>query len=149
MDNIKTVKIDDLLGTHILTGVETDYAQVPAAFGIGTDRANVIRFILDGIIYSVFEDPNDGYRSSMGDIFIDGEVKNVFDPVEVVCEKKADDEHENFDVLLMINPLISKVVVEFGTENIGDYYPSFVGSFYPVYLTEATYAKALLENIDD
>ena len=147
---MNTVKIDDLLGTHILTGVETDYVQVPASFGQETQRANAIKFILDGITYTVIEDPDDGYRSSMNDaILVDGEVRNVFEPIEVSCRKKADEGSEMFDVLEMVNPSVSRVVVEFGTENIDDYYPSFVAAFYPIYLTEAAYAKHLLYNGDD
>jgi hypothetical protein len=146
MDN-KTIEMDGLLGAHLLSGVETDYIEFkdPESYS-DQDKVNVIRFILDGVSYMAVEDPEDGYRSCLGRIFIGVEVKNVFDPIEVLCVKKEEKQHDPCDILQMINPLISKVIVEFGTDYSDDYYPSFVSSFSPRYLTEANYAKSLLEN---
>ena len=143
----KTIEMDKLLGIHLLSGVETDYIKFkdPESY-TDQDQVNVIRFILDDVSYMAVEDPEDGYRSCMGRIFIGFEVKNVFDPIEVICVKKEEKEGDRCDILQMVNPLISKVIVEFGTDHSDDYYPSFVSSFSPRYLTEATYAKSLLEN---
>jgi hypothetical protein len=145
----KTVEMNDLLGNHVLSGVETDYVEYkdPDSYS-DQDHVNVIRFVLDGVTYMALEDPEDGYRSCLGEILIvDDKVKNTFEPIEVVCQRI--DDPEKYDVLRMINPSISRIVVEFGTDYSDSYYPSFVSSFSPRYLTEATFAKSLLESVEE
>lgn len=59
-------------------------------------------------------------------------MKNVFPPVRVVGRHRTVDEYgESSDVLELIDVGTGKTVVEVGTENDNDYYPSFVANFRP------------------
>lgn len=60
--------LSDLIGKHHLSGV--DFGTIPADL----DRyiyedSETMTFVLDGRAYCIVEDPSDGYRSSMRDIF--------------------------------------------------------------------------------
>ena len=117
------MELTDLVGEHTLTGVDT-------FFNVGADYwhqdASVIRFRLDGVVYVATEDPDDGYRSSLKEIIIqeNDRVTNEFPPVKVVGTMKH-------DILILKNVENGKVVLEVGTDNSDDYYPSFVSYFNP------------------
>jgi hypothetical protein len=129
---MSTVRLEDLVGRHELSGVELDYRR---------NNANSIKFVLDGVVYTAMEDEDDGYRSCLGEILIEGEVKNTFDPVVVDCKMSTGGSER---VLEMTNPDIGKAIVRIGTDETDSYYPTYVAEFNPVYLTEAAYAKLLL-----
>lgn len=132
MAETKSVMLDDLIGDHMLDAVDT-YVERVNTWGKNFEDANVIRFRLDGIVYTAIEDPSDGYRSCLDKLTAeaDAEVKNVFPPVRVTARKKADDKYCKNDTLELVDAVTGKVVMEVGTDNTDDYYPSFVSSFSP------------------
>ncbi len=114
--------LNDLAGPHLLTGCDMD----------STGDANAIVFVLDGTAYRAQEDPNDGYRSYMGELSVSKKpVVNMFAPVPVFGRLAKT---EN-DVLELIDVGTGKTVIEVGTDNSCDYYPSFVGCFTPENMT--------------
>ena len=121
------MKLEDLVGPHYLSGVdfeklsfqETDY----------TDDATSVNFVLDGVTYTAVEDPQDGYRSCLRDLFVSNEkVKNMFEPFQVVGI--MDNQHDN-EVLDFNSVENGKLVLSVGTSNADDYYPSFIAHFVP------------------
>ena len=130
-DKMKKVDLLDLLGEHTLDGVDL-YVEAIRDYGGELQDAEAIRFRLDGVAYTAIEDPSDGYRSSLGQLFIGGAVNNSFPPVRVLAMKKPNNKHggEN-DTLLFVDLVTGKIVLEVGTDNTDDYYTSFVSSFSP------------------
>ena len=125
------VELDSLVGEHVLDGVDM-FAERVKMWGDSFEDANAIRVRLDGRVYTAIEDPDDGYRSSLGQLFVDeSEIKNVFPPIRVLAKKKASDTWGVNDTLELVDVVTGKVVVEFGTDNTEDYYPSFVAAFWP------------------
>lgn len=131
-EELNTVELDSLIGEHVLDGVDT-YVEQVKKYGDDLEDANVIRFRLDGVVYLAFEDPSDGYRSRMDKLIvaIDPEITNTFPPIRVVAIKKADSDWKVNDTLELIDLVTGKVVMEVGTDNTEDYYPSFVANFQP------------------
>lgn len=103
------------------------------------NEASALRFRLDGISYAAVENPDDGYRSSLDALIIEpGDPKyiNTFKPVEVVCKyiSKSDRGYRSSsdcDILKILSVETGECVIEVGTDNTDDYYPSFVGDFNP------------------
>lgn len=126
------VSLESLLGEHTLDAVDLFVERVKS-YGEVFEDANAIRFRLDGVTYTALEDPNDGYRSSLGRLFVSkGEtMRNVFPPIKVVAKKKDHEPYQQNDTLQLIDVVTGKVVLEVGTDNTDDYYPCFVGSFSP------------------
>lgn len=126
------VDLDSLIGEHVLDAVDT-FVEKVNTYGDYFEDASVIRFRLDGVVYTAIEDPSDGYRSSMEKLFAspDAEVKNVFPPIRVLARKKANETYQVNDTLELIDLSTAKVVMEVGTDNTDDYYPSFVSAFFP------------------
>jgi hypothetical protein len=127
------VELQDLVGEHVLDAVDLSNEQVKEKWGDGFEDSQVIRFRLDGVCYIAIEDPSDGYRSSMREIAIaDAEMKNCFQPVKVFCRHRTEGTYgDRDDVLEVIDFKNGKTVLEVGTRNTGDYYPSFVSCFRP------------------
>jgi hypothetical protein len=122
--------LEDLVGEHELTGVE--FGTLPKG-EYDYEDANTMTFVLDGHAYCVVESPDDGYRSSMRDIFevpIES-VKNTFAPVRVLARYKERGTYSECDILELIDIVTAKVVLEAGTDNSDDYYPSYVANFTP------------------
>lgn len=130
-DKMKKVDLLDLLGEHTLDGVDL-YVEAIRDYGGELQDAEAIRFRLDGVAYTAIEDPSDGYRSSLGQLFIGGEVNNSFSPVRVLVMKKPNNkcEDEN-DTLLFVDLVTGKIVLEVRTDNVDDYYPTFISAFFP------------------
>jgi hypothetical protein len=126
MANEKDVTFDELLGKHILTGV--DMEQVKGEY----EDSQILRFVLDGRVLVAIEDPEDGYRSSLGSLKETKDVvKNTFPPCKVVGSKFPDGAYEENNILCLTDVITGKIVMEVGTENYNDYYPCFVGVFNP------------------
>ena len=88
MNEVATVDLDSLVGEHVLDGVDLSNERVKT-WGEHFEDAGVIRFRLDGKVYTAVEDPSDGYRSSMDRIFVeDCKISNAFPPIRVVARKK-------------------------------------------------------------
>lgn len=130
---VKLMILEDLIGEHELSGV--DFGKKPAdKENYEYEDANTMTFVLDGRAYCVIEDASDGYRSSMRDITeVPAEsVSNRFAPVRVLARhREKGDYGSTADILEMIDIVTTKVVVEAGTDNSDDYYPSFVANFTP------------------
>ena len=120
------MELEDLVGTHMLDGV--DYGIVDDMANSGYDFTNVISFRLDGIVYTATEDPDDGYRSSMRNLIVNksSAIKNSFEPIQVIAKMS-----DCGNILLVTDPLTDEVVLEVGTDYSSDYYPSFVSNFNP------------------
>jgi hypothetical protein len=99
---------------------------------------STMTFILDGTAYRATEDPNDGYRSSMSELAIvpaesSGCVLFGYN-ILVKCQHRSrpDNESERTDdILELIDVSNDKVVLEVGTADTGDYYPSYVANWNP------------------
>jgi hypothetical protein len=96
------------------------------------EDASVIRFRLNGEVFQANEDSNDGYRSCMEELIrLDGvKMNNVFEPATVRAEKGPPGDYEN-DTVQFFDVETSKLVLEIGTSNTADYYPSFISDFQP------------------
>jgi hypothetical protein len=126
------ISLDTLVGEHTLDAVDT-FSESIKQYGSRFEDCSIIRFRLDGKVYTATEDPDDGYRSSLGTLFVsaDEPMTNVFPEIRVTARKKANDGSYVNDTLELIDIVTGKVVVEVGTDNTDDYYPWFVGAFFP------------------
>lgn len=125
---------EKLVGEHVLDGVDTYVERVKKTWSDYEEDANVIRFRLDGTVYVAFEDPSDGYRSSMEKLIVSpsSEMTNVFPAIRVLARMKERGPYgAEHDTLQLLDMATGKVVMEVGTDNSDDYYPSFVSSFFP------------------
>lgn len=129
------VELDSLVGEHVLDAVDLSVESTKASYGDYFEDCELVRFRLDGKVYTAIEDPSDGYRSSLRSLILspNDEMRNVFPPIRVLARKKDDNDrygHSN-DTIEFIDIVTAKVVLEVGTDNSDDYYPSFVGAFWP------------------
>lgn len=103
--------------------------------------ADGVAFTLSGVTYLVFEDPNDGYRSSAGpllsfpghlyEIGTGGQYPDyILEPVFVSHRAKGEYGGED-DILEVTSKATGKIIFIVGTENVDDYYPSFVWRWSP------------------
>lgn len=132
MTELPNVELESLIGEHMLDGVDTFIERV-ATYGSHFEDASAIRFRIDGVTYTAIENPDDGYRSSLERLFVsaDTAMQNVFPPIKVLARKKANEKYQTNDTIELIDVVTGKVVLEVGTDNTDDYYPSFVGAFFP------------------
>ena len=133
------MELKDLAGEHVLDAVDFSNEQVKT-WGDEFESCNVMRFRLDGIVYTAVEDPSDGYRSSMRELDV-GEWKmaNCFEGMRVVGRHRANCTYGgSADILELIAISTGKTVLEVGTDNTSDYYPSYVANFDPSALQPKT-----------
>lgn len=127
MQIYESIRLDDprLIGKHTLTAVDNFSASVKAYPKL--DNCQVLNFELDGVTYTAVEDPDDGYRSMLGDIIVTNyKVPNQFPPIVVEGSLGTPDRP-----CLLVLSFCGKPVVTLGTDNSEDYYPSFVADFQP------------------
>ena len=126
------MELKDLIGEHELSGVSFGSLEITEGYHKG-GVCNTVDFILDGETYSVVEDPEDGYRSSMKEILHDNAriVENKFPPLKVNIIEMPDGKWGKNDGMDFIDSLTGKIVMSIGTEGVGDYYPSFISRFHP------------------
>jgi hypothetical protein len=123
-----------LVGEKILT--HTPMLDVRHPFDADS---NGICFTLDDTTYLVFEDGNDGYRSSAGPVlsfagmpYEMGGRGGEYCRLPVVCSWSTEGEYSRVDeVLEMRLKETGQVVLRVGTENTDDYYPCFVAEWMP------------------
>jgi hypothetical protein len=140
MEKAKHIELVDLLGEHWLDAVDFNITKHKEWDGKFVD-ANSITFRLDGNCYTATEDPNDGYRSTMNEIFTKKvDMTNVFPPTWVVCrpyEADPDDtynDHSNengISLIEFVDAWNGKVILVVGTDYSDGYYPSFVSNWIP------------------
>lgn len=127
--------LKDFVGKHKFSGIELSVESRPTYEGSDyNEDAEVCRFMLDGVTWEIAEDPNDGYRSSAREPIISPvPLKNVFKPVDVLCtyQDKRDryGSEEPCDILNIYNAETGALILAVGTDNIYDYYPSFICNF--------------------
>lgn len=127
------MKLKNLVGEHTLDAVDFSTERL-ATYGERFEYCNAMRFRLDGVVYVAIEDPSDGYRSSLGELKVDDarSMTNVFSPVKVIGRHRTKGKyHGEDDVLELVDSVTGAAVVEVGTDNCDDYYPSFVANFRP------------------
>lgn len=126
-----SLTLDDLVGEHWLDAV--DFTHVDIEIYGHVEQCQVMRFRLDGEVYNVVEDPDDGYRSSMREIVkTDSEMSNVFGPVSVIGRMRETSQYgDRAEVLQLIDVENGCIILEAGTDSVDDYYPVFVDSFMP------------------
>lgn len=120
------MELKDLIGERVFSGIDFENGFEEGEY----KDSSCVNFILDGKTYTVIEDPDDGYRSSMQDIIeSDKTIKNLFPkPVRVVA-RMSDEFGE--DILQLIDISNGKTVLEIGTDYSDHWYPCFVASFSP------------------
>lgn len=99
------------------------------------ENIEVVRINLDGVVYEISEDPDDGYRSGhSGPDIVDVAVKNSWnDGIDVICEHVKETQFYNSindaNILRITNAATGAVILEVGTDDISDYYPSYICNF--------------------
>lgn len=118
--------LKDLQGKKMFSGIDRETVQISG------EDCEKCTFILDGVAYCGCEDPNDGYRSTMSDLeIVDVVVKNTFSPVEVMVVHQSGGRNDTDDILELRRASDGALILEIGTSNIDDCYPSFVCNFSP------------------
>jgi hypothetical protein len=135
------VSLEDLLGEGVLDAVDM-YVESRKQYGSHYEDCQMVSFRLNDKVYVAIEDPSDGYRSCLEDLFVSTDpVTNVFPAVRVIGRMKEHSHYGQNEILELVDAVTGGVVLEVGTENSDDYYPGFVGSFSPENM--ATNAAAL------
>jgi hypothetical protein len=140
-----TIGLEFLVGMHVLDAV----GEAVGGYGddAGTARALYVRLDgkvyvrLDGKVYHFMEDTRDGYRSclyhSIPVLDADDVPLVPFPPMIVEARMRPAPGIGNglypdgVDVLYLVNERTGLVVLEIGTENTDDYYPSFISHWVP------------------
>jgi hypothetical protein len=102
------------------------------------------RFKLDDTVWEAIEDPNDGYRSSLGSVQVTESQDNlIFSSVPLATVKIVsykgpmgkDNDYDYVwrekDVYQLVDVVDGHIWLEFGTEDIDDYYPGFSFHYQP------------------
>jgi hypothetical protein len=126
------MELKKLIGLHTLTGITNESKQIESSWdNEHSYDAQTLSFILDDTIYTALEDENDGYRSCMGELLINKfQCKNTFEPIQVLGIYKEKSGYSTSDILQLYG-MDGKLILEVGTDNTDDYYPSFVSNFNP------------------
>ncbi len=137
---MKEITFESLVGKHLLTGIDlTNRMEAMYEGATELESCQVCNFVLDGQTYTALEDPDDGYRSSMKYLVLsDEKVINTFPAVEVTCTHRTVGGFENCredDVLEFRDCANGKLILEVGTTDTDDYYPSFVSDWNPANLS--------------
>ena len=128
--------LHELVGKHMLTAA----ARTDVRHPFDSD-ANGIMWFMDNKIYAVFEDPDDGYRSHAGPIFVAtgdassvGGIEAEYIQREVIARMapKAEDDWYESEVLELIDVQNGHTWLRVGTRDVNDYYPSFVAEWHPM-----------------
>lgn len=127
------MQLTDLVGTHMLSGVDRLYEKVESYSRYDPDSGEVFRFELDGVTYGAHEDPSDGYRSMMSHLSTyEDRPANIFEPVQVEAVMR-DCKRERYYGGCEILDLVynGEVILSVGTDDYDDYYPYFVARWDP------------------
>lgn len=116
-----------LAGLHELTG-RGEYVAA------GGERSVLLR--LDGVTYQFLEDAIDGYRSSLGYVTTVAAPLAAgsfigFAPIIVMVYEHAGVHPRGDHVIVGVSERTGLAIFVIGTEDIDDYYPSFVSSWTP------------------
>jgi len=120
----------NLVKNHFLALLGMDLDYYGADYGSST-------FNVNGVVFKVLEDEDDGYRSYLGAIeFTDEDDSNFFrTPISTVRIKTVDNGTGPGDgsksVYQLVDTTDGHVWLEFGTDYSDDYYPYFIFSHFP------------------
>lgn len=89
------------------------------------------RFKLNDITWEVLEDPDDGYRSSLGTVEITTEGIFYREPIAIVKLEEDPDQY-NVGFRLVDEEVDGWIWLSFGTNHEDSYYPSFYFNFSPM-----------------
>lgn len=123
------IELESIIGEHVLDAVDIFVDNAKDEYGDFHD-CQLIRFRLDGTVYTAIENPEDGYRSSLGSLIVspNTDMKNTFPPISVLVRAKR---HSDGEILEFIDLITTDVVIDVGTDRTDDYYPFFVNAFWP------------------
>lgn len=126
------------LGRHVLTGVDVTQQTIPNGYNAG-DNHEVVWFELDGVVWRFEEDLDDGYRSRHEDPVEDPEhiMANKFPAIEVEGVHDAEGYEYGYSADLLALNGAAGPILQFGTYDIDDYYPSYCCVFDPEVLTRS------------
>jgi len=127
---VTIASLEELEGPHVLTGIDCGPATV--IFYDEEKEVYCCTFEISGGTFSIWENPDDGYRSHHdGPDKLSRRPKNVFGGVSVLCKHldRYGDYGSPCDILLVKNAETGAMILEVGTRDIEDYYPSFVCNF--------------------
>ena len=123
----------ELVGEHIFKYVPKLDVRHPLS-----SDANGVLFGLDNMVYLVFEDENDGYRSCAGPLLsFEGAAYELGGSYHeylreaVVCSHGTRCEYGEADTLEVRSKETGDLIFRVGTDNTDDYYPSFVVEWRP------------------
>lgn len=122
------MKLSDLVGEHILSGIETGGREVQACGE--TVTASCVKFTLDGMTYLALEDPDDGYRSYLRELVIVDEACRIKLPnVQVRCEMwhRCDED----EILVFTDVLNGERFLAVGTDYRDGWYPECIMEYRP------------------
>lgn len=98
-------------------------------------------FKLGERVFEAVEDESDGYRSCLGSVEVRAPNGKVFfpNPIDTVylsrvsepVDPKGHEYVDGFDLYRLTSIDDGHVWLEFGTENVNDYYPGFVFRYHP------------------
>lgn len=120
------MKLTELCGQHILSGIETGHSagKIDGYWTFG--RSKYVKFCLDGVNYMVVEDPEDCYRSYASDLFVTEErCKTRLPPTKVHIIRETD------SVINFVDDITNEIVLRVGTVDCGDWYPCCVFEWIP------------------
>lgn len=127
------MELFDLVGEHILSGVEQGYVLNE---GYAAYDAGYLQFTLDGVTYRAVENPDDGYRSHCESLeIVEEKCKVEIPPTKVLCSMAPDNGRETMDVLEFRELTSGNTVLRVGTANTDDYYPYCVFEWKPELLS--------------
>lgn len=124
------MKLKDLIGKHILSGIEVG-KKIVGNYGY-EELCNYIKFTIDDTTYMALEDPDDGYRSYMRElIIVKEECQTKLPNISVCCHMKENSDYEYNNILVFVDVNSGKEILEIGTENYDDWYPYCVLEYHP------------------
>lgn len=127
------MELKEFRGRHLLSGVDCTPHQKREGESEWEDYGDDYIICIDGINYLMIEDLNDGYRSNMLDPEItDREIKNSFEQQEIFIKHRNYGSYSGEEADVMeIYSMSGNLILEIGTENIGDYYPGAIFNYHP------------------
>lgn len=138
------MKLSDLVGEHVFKYVPKTDIRHPLC-----NDASGVLFGLDDTIYLVFEEESDGYRSSAGPLlsFVGsayelGGSYHEYLSEPVICSHGTRGQYGGeSDALEVRSKETGGLIFRVGTDNVDDYYPSFVVEWRPENLSANSKAR--------
>ena len=120
------IELNHFTGEYILSGI-----CVENTFTGDDEQYTKVSLVLDDVIYTFEEDPQDGLRSCLGDVYIDEwqSIIDNFEGQEVIGELRNVDGYEH--AICFVRSDNDELVLRIGTLDISHDYPFFVFDFYP------------------